>query len=748
MSDLPLLLILISSTLLVLAVLTSLIAFRVGAPLLLLFLGIGLLVGEDGLGLSFDNAPVAYFIGSVALAVILFDSGFNTRFETANRAAWPSLTLATVGVLLTTALVGVVVHYLAGLSWRASLLLGAIVSSTDAAAVFFLLRVGGISIRERVRATLEVESGSNDPMAVFLTATLVDMIVAGPEVGAPVLAFLQAFALQIGLGTLAGIAGGWLIATTINRLQLEPGLYPVIVLGLALLLFALVSLMGGSGFLTVYLAGMMTGNLGRQGMPLLRKFQDGMTWLSQIGMFLILGLLATPSEFGRIWVQGIVVALFLIFVARPVAVWLCLLPYRFTREETAFISWVGLRGAVSIMLAILPMMAAIPAGQAFFNVAFIVVLTSMILQGWTIRPVARKLGLVVPPAIGPVEKVELELPGRATHELVSYHIVADSPVARGERIPRWARPSLVVRRGRSMKPHEAGPPLVDDYVYIFTQPRYIHLLDRLFASTVALEETDRDYFGDFSLDGNARLADVAREYGIDLPFDPGEQTLSDFLVDRLGGEPHRGDRLTLGLVELIVRDVGGEDQQGIRTVGLSLTPAETKRWRVPLFQNIDEIETGLRERFARWRMWRMAVKQAEKDTAVHGAAAQDPAPVAQPEKPDTAEPVADTAAAPAVPPPPPPVPAAPPASVKPAGSARKKPAVPKNPGAPKTKATAASKGAPAKKAVPAKKAAPQKKAVTTKKAASAKKTGSAGKTGAGKTGAGTRKTAGTAGETD
>ncbi|MCT8970993.1 potassium/proton antiporter [Microbaculum marinisediminis] len=609
MLDLPLLFILISSALLVLAVLTSLIAFRIGAPLLLLFLGIGLLVGVDGLGLSFDNAPVAYFIGSVALAVILFDSGFNTRFETASRALWPSLTLATVGVLLTTALVGVVVHVLGGLSWRASLLLGAIVSSTDAAAVFFLLRVGGIKIRERVRATLEVESGSNDPMAVFLTATLVDMIVAGPEVGAPLAAFLEAFVRQIGFGAVAGIGGGWLIATTINRLRLEPGLYPAIVLGMALLMFALVSLSGGSGFLTVYLAGMMTGNLGRQGMPLLRRFQDGLTWLSQIGMFLILGLLATPSEFGKIWVQGIVVALFLMLVARPLAVWLCLLPYRFTREETAFISWVGLRGAVSILLAILPMMAAIPAGQAFFNIAFIVVLTSMMLQGWTIRPVAKKLGLVVPPDIGPVEKVELELPGRATHELVAYHIVEDSPVATGERIPRWARPSLIVREGRSMKPLEAGPPRVGDYVYIFTAPRYIRLLDRLFASAVALDETDRVYFGDFALDGKASMADIAHEYGVTLPEDPGDTTLADFLTREFGSDPRRGDRIVLGPIELIVRDIGDDDD--IETVGLSLAPVEPTRRRLPMFWNIDEIEEGLRQRYARWKLWRMAAKAAK-----------------------------------------------------------------------------------------------------------------------------------------
>lgn len=611
MLEIPLALILISSGLLVLAVLTSLIAFRIGAPLLLLFLGIGLLVGEDGLGLDFDNAPIAYFIGAIALAVILFDSGFNTRFETATRAAWPSLTLATVGVLLTTGLVGAAVHYLSGLSWLASLLLGAIVSSTDAAAVFFLLRVGGINIRDRVRATLEVESGSNDPMAVFLTATFVDMIVAGPEIGAPVMAFLQAFALQIGLGAALGVAGGYVIARSVNQLKLEPGLYPVIVLGLALLLFSIVSLIGGSGFLAVYLAGMIAGNLGRQGMPLLRRFNDGLTWLAQIGMFLILGLLATPSEFGRIALYGVVVALFLIFVARPLAVWLCLLPFRFSREETAFISWVGLRGAVSILLAILPMTAGIPAGQAFFNVAFIIVLISMVVQGWTIRPVARWLGLVVPPDIGPVEKVELELPGQATHELVVYHIARDSPVTRGERIPRWARPSLIVRDGQSMKLQEAGPLQVGDFVYIFAAPRYISLLDRLFAETIALEADDRDYFGDFSLGGEAKLADVAREYGIPPEQEAGDQTLSDFLLAEIGGEPHRGDRVILGPVELIVRDV--EDDR-IRSVGLNLVPDET-RSRLPLFQNLDEIITAVRRRIRVMRKRRARKRVARKRAA-------------------------------------------------------------------------------------------------------------------------------------
>lgn len=562
--------ILVASALLILAVLTSLVAYRIGAPLLLVFLALGLAVGEDGLGIEFDNAPAAFFIGSVALAVILFDSGFNTRFQTVSRAAGPALVLASAGVLLTTGLVGVVTHYLSGLSWTASFLLGAIVSSTDAAAVFFLLRVGGLKIRERVRATLEVESGSNDPMAVFLTITLVEMILRGAEVEGALLDFVTVFLAQIGLGALMGLAGGWVIAKAINKVELEPGLYPVMVLGLALFLFAVTSQIGGSGFLAAYIGGLMAGNLGRRAMPMLRRFQDGLTWLCQIGMFLMLGLLATPSGFGHIWLQGLFIAFFLIFIGRPIAVWLCLLPFGFKREETAFVSWVGLRGAVSILLAIAPMMSGIPVGQAFFNIAFIVVLTSLVVQGWTIRPMARWLGIVVPPAVGPVEKVELELPGTARHELVVYRIAEDSPVGSGERIPRWARPSLIVRAGRSLRPHDAGRLQPGDLVYIFAAPRYIGLLDRLFAGRVAISEADTEFFGDFAFPGETSFADIAREYGIEIDEEDEGVALGELLSRRYGQDIHRGDRLTVGEVELVVRDV--TDDNKVVAVGVSLAP--------------------------------------------------------------------------------------------------------------------------------------------------------------------------------
>lgn len=583
--------VLIASALVVLSVLTSLLSFRIGAPLLLVFLAIGLLVGEDGLGLQFDNAPAAFFIGSVALAIILFDSGFNTRFETIARAAWPAITLATLGVLLTTGFVGAVAHYLAGLSWPASLLLGAIVSSTDAAAVFFLLRVGGLKIRERVRATLEVESGSNDPMAMFLTITLVEMILQGGPGDRAILDFAGMFIAQIGLGAVMGLAGGWAIAEINNRLRLEPGLYPVLVLGLALLLFAVTSLIGGSGFLAAYIGGVVAGNLSQRAVPMLKRFQDGVTWLAQIGMFLILGLLAVPSQFGHIWLQGLFIAFFLIFIGRPVAVWLCLLPFRFKREETAFVGWVGLRGAVSILLAIAPMMSGIPIGQAFFNIAFIVVLTSLVVQGWSIRSVARWLGVIVPPAIGPLEKVELELPGNARHELVVYRITENSPVGRGARLPRWARPSLIVREGRSIRLHEAGRLRPGDLVYIFAVPRYTRLLDRLFADRVEISETDSEFFGHFSFPGTTRIGELANQYDINLDRHPADITIGELLKRRYGSDVQRGDRLTLGPVELIVRDMTDDDE--VASVGISLAPEESAP-SLPLLGKI-------RSRLARWR---------------------------------------------------------------------------------------------------------------------------------------------------
>lgn len=614
MIDTMLLAILIGAGLVVFSIFTSLIAFRFGAPLLLIFLGIGLAAGVDGIGgINFEDAEAAYFIGSIALAVILFDSGLGTRLKTFRLVAAPAVILATLGVLLTAALLAIPAHYMLGLDWMEALLIGAIVGSTDAAAVFFLLRVGGIRIRERVRATLEIESASNDPMAIFLTMTVVSVIAAG-EVGADDAgwAFVSAFFLQMGLGLAGGLAGGWLIVQTVNRVTLETGLYPIVVVGVALCVFAVTSMLGGSGFLAVFVAGLIAGNSAMRGSIILRRFQEGLTWLAQIVMFLVLGLLATPSEWPEVAWQAIAIALALTFFARPLAVWLCLLPFGFRRTETTFIAWVGLRGAVSILLGILPILGDLANGQTLFNVAFIVVLTSLLLQGWTIRPMAQQLGLIVPPRIGPVERVELELPGNARHELVAYRIAKESPVARGERIPRWARPSLIVRNGRSMRIHEAGRLGPGDYVYIFVPPNFIGLLDRLFASPADISDADADYFGEFTLDPDRPIADVARSYGFKLSEDAAGMSVAAFLRKRLGGAVGRGDRLTLPPIELIVREV--DEDHRVLAVGLGLEPGSESRARIPFFQSYREIVESLRA-WARRRRSRAPRSRSDKDSS-------------------------------------------------------------------------------------------------------------------------------------
>lgn len=600
------------TALVLVAAFSSLIAFRIGTPLLLVFLLIGLATGTDGLGLDFDNAALAYFVGSLALAVILFDSGFGTRLSAVRQAALPAVSLATLGVLLTAGLVGVAARYATGFGWLESLLLGATVASTDAAAVFFLLRAGNLSVRERVRSTLEIESGSNDPMAIFLTLTLVGLIAGGQalEPGAMARELALGFLRQMGIGALAGLVGGYLIARLVARLRLEQGLLPIFVLALSLLVFAAAGTFGGSGFLAVYIAGLVAGNARMRSTALVKRFQDGVTWLAQIIMFLVLGLFATPSQFPQIALPALLLGLFLIFVARPLAVALCLLPFRFPRAETAFLSWVGLRGAVSILLAITPLINELENGRALFNIAFIIVLVSLVLQGWTIGPLARRLKLVLPPRIGPLEKVELELPGAAHHELLSYRVVDGSPVARGQRIPRWARPSLVVRDGRSMAYQYAGRLVAGDRVYIFVPDRYPRLLDRLFASPAEVDPEDAEFFGAFAVDPARPAADLEAAYGLGLGERETALTIDALMRERLGGRADYGDRVVFGPIELIVREV--DDNGQVAAAGLALEPLAPPS-RVPVFLSVGELFDRLRRLVAWWRRRRAARRQKSAD---------------------------------------------------------------------------------------------------------------------------------------
>lgn len=591
--------VLVLASLVAVSIFSSLLSFRIGAPMLLVFLGIGLLAGENGPGgIHFDDARVAYLVGSVALAVVLFDSGFHTSLKTVRMAVMPSLSLATVGVVLTAAIVAVPAHFLLDIGWVEGLLLGSIVASTDAAAVFFLLRVGGIHVRDRVRSVLEMESGSNDPMAIFLTLVLIRFLVDRSShvgFGAYIAWHLLA---EFGIGGVAGLVGGFIIVQTVNRLPIDRSLLPIVGLSLALMLFAATSLVGGSGFLAVYVAGLVAGNSKLVAPHTMRRFQDGMTWLAQIGMFLSLGLLATPGEFPPLILPSLGVAVVLIFVARPIAVWVGLLPFHMSRNETAFVSWVGLRGAVGILLGILPMVSGVEDGRLFFNVTFMVVLVSLTLQGWTIGPVARWLGQVVPRRIGPVERMELEIPG-ASHDLVAYRIAPNSLVAQGRTLPRWASPSLVVRDGRSYLGNYINGLKPGDMVWLFAKPERVSQLDRLFASPAQAAEADRQFFGDFPIDPRARMEELGVMYGLAIPDDAREISVAHWLERSLGGRPGVGDRMALGQVELIVRALNPEGAIG--EIGLAPEPTQVDKPRVPLFLSGVECKARVKKEWVRFR---------------------------------------------------------------------------------------------------------------------------------------------------
>jgi cell volume regulation protein A len=561
------LIILVCAGLTVISVLTSLIAFRVGAPLLLLFLAIGLFAGEDGPGgIVFNDAPAAYLVGSAALAVILFDSGFHTRLSSYRHAAAPAIVLATAGVMLTVAIVALAGHYGLGMGWPQALLIGTVLSSTDAAALFFLLRVGGITIRDRVRSTLEVESGTNDPLAIFLTLTLVAVITGTEDGSWP--ALVGRLLWQAGGGVIFGLGGGLLIVGVVNRLRLEPGLKPVVVLALAIVLLAFANQLGASGFLATYVAGLVAGNARLQSVGTLRRFQDGVTWLAQIVMFVTLGLLATPREFPTVWGMAAVLAAILIFLARPIAVILCLLPFRFSMRERAFIGWMGLRGAVSILLALVPVIGQVQGASALFDITFVIVVISLVVQGWTVRPMARALRLIVPVGAAPADRTEIDLPGLDDHEIVAYPVAPGSAFARGQELPRWARPVLVRRDSQVITaPRQFMP---GDQVYFLATPTQVPLLDKLLAGTPDEGEAEATLYGDFAIDAAVTLKALRATYGLPPSGADEAATLAMLFEREFGTDVELGDRLHLGPVDLIVRDI----RDGmILSVGIALEPA-------------------------------------------------------------------------------------------------------------------------------------------------------------------------------
>jgi len=557
--------ILLGGLLVLAGIMSSLVAMRFGAPLLLVFLVVGMLAGESGpLGLKFDDVSITYAVGSIALALILFDGGLRTRFVTFRSVLGPAITLATAGVLLTAAITAPIAAVLFDLRWIEGLLVGAVVASTDAAAVFFLMHARGLRVRPRVSATLEVESGSNDPFAVLLTMLLVEFLAVGDESWQHV---VQVLAEQAILGTIFGVLGGRAMVLVLNRLNLAQGLHAPFVATGAVVIFGLAAAVHASGFLAVYLAGLVLGNRPTRAHNTVVVFLDAVTWLAQIVMFVLLGLLVWPLRLiGSLW-PALAVAAALMLVARPVAVFLCLAPFRFPWREKAFIAWVGLRGAVGIFLASIPLLVDLPKAYLYFDIAFVVVLVSLLVQGWTIAAAARRLHIALPRSDPLPRRVELDLPGQLAQEIVGYPISANSPYLTRGLLPSWARPTLVVRAEKILSPAEAEPVRQGDYVYLLAPPEKAQALDRFFVRMPPPAAPDPRLLGDFFVSGDATLGALAEIYGLTVAPEAASITLAAHMAEELRHAPRPGDVVPLGPIALVAHRVTAGR---VSTVGLRL----------------------------------------------------------------------------------------------------------------------------------------------------------------------------------
>ncbi|WP_347551889.1 potassium/proton antiporter [Pseudalkalibacillus hwajinpoensis] len=446
---------------------------RLGVPALVLFIIVGMLFGSDGFGfIYFDNASLTQSLGILALVLILFDGGLQTEWKKMKTVLPVSLSLATFGVLITTGLFGVVAKMLLDVNWNEALLLGAIVGSTDAAAVFAVLK--GKNIKRKLESTLEAESGSNDPMAMFLTLSLLQLAIGAETFGASM--FLTFF-WQMGAGLLLGIIFGYAASWAMKSIELgSSGLYPVFSIAIALITFSISDLVNASGLLAVYAAALVLGNT--KSLPYgqtIFRFHDGIAWMMQILMFIMLGLLVFPSELFSTWIvlKGLALSLFLILIARPFAVLISTIPFKFTIKEKVFLSWAGLRGAVPIVLATFPLLEGLENSQLFFNLIFFIVLTSALFQGATIPYLAKRLSLTGPEVHIPSHSLELVSSTTVNAEMIPYAITSSSKLLGKElsdiSFPDKVLVSAIIRKDQLIAPSGDTKIKVNDVLYILVE---------------------------------------------------------------------------------------------------------------------------------------------------------------------------------------------------------------------------------------------------------------------------------------
>lgn len=557
--------ILVAGALFFSSIVATLISARLGAPLLLIFLVIGMLAGEDGvLGIKFSNPDVALLIGSIALVIILFDGGMRTHPDRVRVVLAPSAVLATLGVVLTCGILGVAASYLFNLTLLEGLLLGAILSSTDAAAVFSIFQSAGLNIKERVASTLEIESGSNDPMAVMLTFTLVGVLAGQSELN---WSLSTVFFQQAAVGAAVGYGAGRFFVLLCRKLPLSAAFFPLLAVSYALLIYGLTNQFGGSGFLAVYLMGFLIGNARLPQIQQILRMHDGLAWLSQIIMFLMLGLLVTPSKLIEYAVPALVLALVMIFIARPIAVFLSLVPFHFPKKDQVFISWVGLRGAVPIILALFPWLAGVPNKDLYFNVAFFVVIVSLLIQGWSIAPVARWLKLEVPPEPGPDHSMTLDsVDSNDLLQVLSFKVGKGSPIVDSDWQQLNMSPDVsylgVLRKGEWIKAEQSPSFQLNDMLMVLSKAKDVKAVSDKVSTSAEQTSLDKlDFFGDFVLNGEITLNELDSFYSIQFAEhqDP-SQSLSEYITEKFHRRVVVGDQVQLDQLVLTVRQINDHDQ--------------------------------------------------------------------------------------------------------------------------------------------------------------------------------------------
>ena len=573
---------LVGAVLIFASIMASTLSARLGVPLLLLFLVVGMLAGEEGiLGIEFSQYAIANFVGQAALACILLDGGLRTSFKSFRVGLKPAITLATWGVLATVMILGVFVTWLLDVDWRFGLLLAAIVGSTDAAAVFSLLRNGGVKLNDRVQATLELESGANDPLAILLVTGLIALNV--DPAGQTALGFLGLLLQQLSFGLGMGLFFGYFLSQLLPKIHLAEGMYAILILSAGLAVFAATNLLGGSGFLAVFVTGILIGNHKVRSTEHVMRVMDSFAWLSQAVLFVVLGLLVTPSNVLEVWPYSVAIAAFMILVARPIAVYTSVLPFKFKNKEIGFISWVGLRGAVPITLAMLPVIAGVDNAFMLFDIAFGVVVLSLVLQGTTIPFMANLFKVRIPNNKGPKEEHEVWVSDRASITLYEFEVksgafaIGRHPRDISTRIsPEEIRVFALVRGQQILAINEDTKLKFGDSVWYAMSGDYAGQIADVFNDTTLDRRAIDDFYGDWMLSPSVKLKDVPfftdrmKSESLEDTLNTKnmwEQTVAEYIKDSLKMAPVAGD--TVAINEewlLVIKEV--DDQGRLRTIGL------------------------------------------------------------------------------------------------------------------------------------------------------------------------------------